>query len=198
VVTIDARGHGKSDKPHDPAQYTMELRASDVRSVLDELGVSKVNYWGYSMGARTGFAFAQYHGDRLGSMINGAAGPASPKNEETRITRGADALRARDYAGIASAFGVTEAQARVIMAGNDLDALAAAQLGLLSWDGVDPRTLRVRSLHYAGERDPLRYAAQAAASAMPYARFVSLPGLDHLTGFTSAQHVLSTAMGFLG
>lgn len=198
VIAIDARGHGRSDKPHDPAAYTMELRTGDVAAVLDELGISSAHYWGYSMGARTGFAFAQYHASRLTSFINGAAGPGSPKLEETRIRKGANALIARDFVGIASAFGVTEAQARAIMAGNDLDALAAAQLGLLSWDGVNPRTLDVRSLHYAGANDPLRYAAQSAAGAMPDGRFVSLPGLNHLTGFTESAAILPTATTFLG
>jgi hypothetical protein len=37
LVLIDARGHGASDKPHDPLAYDLVLRVSDVTSVLDDL-----------------------------------------------------------------------------------------------------------------------------------------------------------------
>ena len=34
LILIDARGHGRSDKPHEPSAYVRELRAADVVSVL--------------------------------------------------------------------------------------------------------------------------------------------------------------------
>ena len=39
LILLDARGHGQSDKPHDPKAYDPALRASDVIAVLDELDV---------------------------------------------------------------------------------------------------------------------------------------------------------------
>src|SRR5262245_48058076 len=56
LVLIDFRGHGQSDKPHDPPSYTVERIASDFVAVLDDLGMTRATYWGYSMGARYGFA----------------------------------------------------------------------------------------------------------------------------------------------
>jgi pimeloyl-ACP methyl ester carboxylesterase len=50
LILMDARGHGASDKPHDPAAYDLALRASDVISVLDDLKVERANFFGYSMG----------------------------------------------------------------------------------------------------------------------------------------------------
>jgi hypothetical protein len=41
VILIDARGHGASDKPHDPAAYEMARRAGDVVAVLDDLGSTR-------------------------------------------------------------------------------------------------------------------------------------------------------------
>jgi pimeloyl-ACP methyl ester carboxylesterase len=35
VILPDARGHGQSDKPHDPTAYDLALRTSDVVAVLD-------------------------------------------------------------------------------------------------------------------------------------------------------------------
>src|SRR5690606_41731928 len=51
VVTIDARGHGASSKPHDPLFYGEEKMAADVRTLLDLLGEPSYDLVGYSMGA---------------------------------------------------------------------------------------------------------------------------------------------------
>jgi pimeloyl-ACP methyl ester carboxylesterase len=45
LILVDARGHGASDKPHDPAAYALPLRVGDVLSVLDTLKVDKAHYW---------------------------------------------------------------------------------------------------------------------------------------------------------
>ena len=37
LILMDARGHGASDKPHDPEAYAMEHRVGDVVTVLDDL-----------------------------------------------------------------------------------------------------------------------------------------------------------------
>ena len=36
VVAIDARGHGKSDKPHDPAKYRIQM-VEDINRLLNHL-----------------------------------------------------------------------------------------------------------------------------------------------------------------
>ena len=54
LVLIDARGHGQSDKPHDPPSYAPEKFASDIVAVLDDLGMKTAAYWGYSMGGWMG------------------------------------------------------------------------------------------------------------------------------------------------
>jgi pimeloyl-ACP methyl ester carboxylesterase len=51
LILVDARGHGASDKPHEPAAYALSLRVSDIVAVLDALHLSTAHFWGYSMGA---------------------------------------------------------------------------------------------------------------------------------------------------
>ena len=36
LILMDARGHGRSGKPHAPESYGMEYMVSDVTAVLDE------------------------------------------------------------------------------------------------------------------------------------------------------------------
>ena len=47
IILIDARGHGASDKPHDPEAYRMVLRVADVIAVLDALEIDKAHFLGY-------------------------------------------------------------------------------------------------------------------------------------------------------
>lgn len=198
VIAMDARGHGRSDKPHDEADHTLILRTADIAAVLDETGVERVHYWGYSMGARTGFAFLQMYGHRVASFINGAAGPGSPKRfEEEPIRRRAALLREGNIEEIGRMMNVPPNLIDTIFGNNDLQALSASSLGLLSWDGVDPKTFHVPSLHYAGENDPLLPVTRRAAESMAGAEFRMLPGLNHLSGFAQGRAVLPLALDFL-
>ena len=49
VVAIDCRGHGQSDKPHDPKMYGPRM-AKDVIEMMDHLKIEKAHVHGYSMG----------------------------------------------------------------------------------------------------------------------------------------------------
>jgi pimeloyl-ACP methyl ester carboxylesterase len=92
VVLIDARGHGQSDKPHDPPSYTPDKFASDIVAVLDDLGMKTATYWGYSMGGWIGFDMARYALDRITCFVLGGASastapafPTEPGKEDTLI-----------------------------------------------------------------------------------------------------------------
>jgi pimeloyl-ACP methyl ester carboxylesterase len=55
LILIDARGHGASDKPHDPAAYEMQHNVADILAVLDTCKVPTVHFFGYSMGGQRGW-----------------------------------------------------------------------------------------------------------------------------------------------
>jgi pimeloyl-ACP methyl ester carboxylesterase len=50
AIAFDARGHGGSGKPHDPAAYGPEMGLDAVR-LMDHLGIARAHVVGYSMGA---------------------------------------------------------------------------------------------------------------------------------------------------
>jgi pimeloyl-ACP methyl ester carboxylesterase len=50
VIALDARGFGKSGKPHDVKAYGPEM-GLDVIRLLDHLGIQRAHVVGYSMGA---------------------------------------------------------------------------------------------------------------------------------------------------
>ena len=47
VILYDARGHGKSDKPHSIDEYKPEQMVEDAVSILDSLKFDSVHFWGY-------------------------------------------------------------------------------------------------------------------------------------------------------
>jgi len=49
VIAIDCRGHGDSEKPHDPSKYGPQM-AKDVVELMDHLKIDKAHVHGYSMG----------------------------------------------------------------------------------------------------------------------------------------------------
>ena len=51
VVMLDARGHGGSDVPADPARYGWERYGADVVALLDHLRLDRCTLIGYSLGA---------------------------------------------------------------------------------------------------------------------------------------------------
>jgi pimeloyl-ACP methyl ester carboxylesterase len=71
LILVDARGHGASDKPHQPESYKSGCNAANVVSVLADLGISRAHFFGYSMGAWTAFAMAQYAATHVRALIIG-------------------------------------------------------------------------------------------------------------------------------
>lgn len=74
VIAIDARGHGKSDKPHDPNRYGPRM-ASDVIELMDQLKIAKAHVHGYSMGGSILTQLLARHHDRIITAIYGGSGP---------------------------------------------------------------------------------------------------------------------------
>jgi pimeloyl-ACP methyl ester carboxylesterase len=50
VVTFDHRGHGESDSPPDPSDYTLDRMAADTLAVADAVGADRFRLLGHSMG----------------------------------------------------------------------------------------------------------------------------------------------------
>ena len=73
VITIDARGHGRTGKVGGAFNY--DQMADDAVAVLASLRVARADVLGYSMGASTAIAMAIRHPDRVGKqvVISGAA-----------------------------------------------------------------------------------------------------------------------------
>jgi len=72
VYAMDARGHGKSAKPHTPAAYGPEM-ACDVVRLLGHLGHATAHLVGYSMGAHIIAQLLTLNPARVASAVLGGA-----------------------------------------------------------------------------------------------------------------------------
>ena len=67
VISLDQRGHGRSDKP--VAGYTGTDFAGDVITVLDALGIERAIIAGHSLGARNSWLVGAQHPDRTNAVL---------------------------------------------------------------------------------------------------------------------------------
>ena len=70
VIAIECRGHGKSDKPHEPDAYGIEM-VEDVCRLLDHLKLKKAHIVGYSLGGSIALKLLVTHPERCGTVILG-------------------------------------------------------------------------------------------------------------------------------
>ncbi|MHA1914585.1 MAG: alpha/beta fold hydrolase, partial [Promethearchaeota archaeon] len=67
VITIDLRGHGKTDKPKGP--YSIKMFAEDIAELLNILEIKLVNVLGISLGGGVAFQIAVDFPDLVKSLI---------------------------------------------------------------------------------------------------------------------------------
>lgn len=90
VIALDNRGHGLSDKPHDPKKYGKEV-VEDVIRLLDHLEIKRAHVVGYSMGAFVTLKLVTTYPERVLSATLGGAG-RHVEGDERWLAELADAL----------------------------------------------------------------------------------------------------------
>ena len=180
VVALDCRGHGESDKPHDPAAYDVAAMTGDVVRLMDHLGIDRADVMGYSMGGRLATALLAHHAERFASAVLGGVG-VEMMGERVGVEPIARTLEAKDAARITDpagrAFRAFAEQGR-----NDLYALAACMRGLrYVVNAADLARIRVPVLVVAGENDTLVGDPRGVVDLIPGAQLVIVPGRDHLS-----------------
>jgi pimeloyl-ACP methyl ester carboxylesterase len=196
LVLIDHRGQGESDKPHEPAAYGPDQRVADVLAVLDALGIGQADFLGYSMGGGVGFYLGAQAPQRVRSLLLGGASPfgSAPnlawaemlrKGMETwvaEIERTGGPMPAEMRAQRLASDGAALAASVLLERPSLEDALGAMNLPILLW---------------CGDQDTAHERAQRAATLLPNATFVSLPGLKHREAGMNSADTLPHIRAFL-
>jgi pimeloyl-ACP methyl ester carboxylesterase len=185
IVAMDCRGHGMSDKPHDPAAYGHERMAQDAIAVLDAAGVEKALVCGYSMGGFIALRLAAAWPHRVARLALAGVGAhylhgpriADPKSRDTL----AEALEMDDPSSL------TDKRAIMFRAfaeqpGKDRFALAACMRAM------SPRLPSETLAQFAqavlvvcGDRDDVSGPPQELAAQFRHGSAVTVPDRDHMT-----------------
>lgn len=201
LIAVDLRGHGKSDKPHDPEQYGPEM-AEDVVRLLDHLELQKAHLIGYSMGAIVAGKIAATHPDRVLSIVYGGQAPI--------LTHDVNAVKvdAREIEVFAKAveegkglgsylIDVTPADkpkmseeyanalAKVLYDGKDVKAFAAAGRGIknldVTLDQLAKCTAPMLFIHGSKEVEATKLRAALIVEELGRGELKVIEGTDHMT-----------------
>jgi pimeloyl-ACP methyl ester carboxylesterase len=208
VIALDLRGHGRSGKPEHSGDYRMPLVTADILAVLDAIGVPAAHYFGYSFGARVGFALIDSHPSRILSLTAAGGAHRSPTGSvaETFFPGYDDALARGGMGAFIEEWGRAtghpiDAQTAAAFRANDPVALRAYFRQLEREPGIeDARVaeLETSTLLLAGTLDDRRYRdSELAARLMPHAEFHALPGRNHGNTLRPADEVLDIVIPFL-
>ncbi len=178
TIAFDHRGHGSSDKPHDPARYATGSMAQDALRLLDHLEIARADVIGYSMGARVSAFLALASPHRVRSIVIGGLG--SHLVEGGGLPTGiADAMEAPSIDDL------TDPMQRMFRrfaeaGGNDLAALAACIRGSRQSLSVDEvGRIGMPSLVAVGTKDVVAGDPNRLAALLPAGAVLPIPGRDH-------------------
>jgi class 3 adenylate cyclase len=212
LIRFDKRGTGLSDRPG--GLPDLETRMDDVRAVLDAVGSERTALFGYSEGGPMSVLFAGTYPERTTALVlYGTYAkrrdpdddyPWAPTWAErqayageiertwdsdadiSRLSPGADQVLARWWAERARAAASPGAARDLILMNSQVDIRSLLP-------SIQVPTL---VLHRRGDRDSRTQEGRYIAERIPGARFVELPGEEHLP-WVDADQILDVAEEFL-
>jgi len=179
AITMDNRGHGKSEKPHDIDAYHPAEMAKDVLNLMDHLNIGSAPLLGYSMGARIAAFAASSQPDRVEKLIMGGIGMNLIEGmKDSRVI--IEGLKAGKLSDVTDK---TARQFRIFAehTGSDLKALAACMEGSRKQLAPeDAAALAMPALIVLGEDDEIAGSGPQLAGLIPHADLVLIPRRDHM------------------
>ena len=199
-ISWDMRGHGRSDSPEDPGQYSHAACVADMAALLDAAGAERAVLSGLSLGGFVSLEFLLEHPDRVDAVMLFDTGPGYRSDQarqqwNDRALKTADRLE-RD--GIAALGGSAEAD----YGHRSAHGLALAARGMLAQrDGRVIEALpsvKVPVLVLIGARDKAFLpAADYIAAKIPGAVQVVVPDAGHVSNADQPGAFNQSVLDFL-
>lgn len=204
VVAWDMRGHGGTDSPEDPGQYSAERTVADMHALLGHLGITRAVIGGLSLGGYVSLAFALEHPEMVRALLICDSGPGY-RNAEAREawnrraqeraaeleTRGLDALAGRSRE-MREAMGHHRSARGLALAARGMLAQRDARV----IDGL--AAIRVPTLVVVGDKDePFLAPCRYLAGKIPGARLEVIPGAGHSANLDQPETFNRVVRAFL-
>jgi 3-oxoadipate enol-lactonase len=217
LILSDPRGHGQSDSPPHPDQYSVSISAEDLRGLLDHLGIARAYVGGQSMGGGIAARFALAYPERVAALllIDSASASGLPmsaamramreKTIELAETQGMAAVA--DYVITANPNLRTQAEAspaarqRLCQMFLDLNPTGYAHTIRALLEETFPTerlsSLTMPTLVLVGDQDPALEAARLTHQQIPGAHLVILPQAGHLSNLDAPEAFNTSVLDFL-
>ena len=191
LILIDCRGHGKSDKPTDPAQYGKKMM-NDIVKLMDHLSIEKANFFGYSMGGSITFGLLLHEPNRVKSVVLGGFIPSQISREQLEQSNKPmiNAFSAESVKQVKNPI-AKQFRKYAESTGADLKALIAVMEGFardvddiftsFSEMKLTFKNIKVPVLSVVGSDDALTNNKTLVAELIPGACHFQIQGKDHLT-----------------
>lgn len=200
TIALDCRGHGKSDKPHEPEQYGIEM-VNDITRLMDRLQIKKAHVIGYSMGGFIVIKMLVEHPDRfLTAVIGGSMGlQAEDLEEQASLTKYLQSGMSLSEAVIAAAppdAPPLSAEQREALKrddpNHDTRALAAQRLGnkelIVNYESLKANKVPTLVI-YGGNDNPERFDDLKKKKVLSNAEYEVIPGAGHAGAVQSPEFV---------
>src|SRR5215213_1354304 len=215
LILFDKRGTGLSDRVANDRLPTLEERMDDVRAVMDAVASERAALFGHSEGGNMSMLFAATYPNRTVALVTVGVYAKRIRSDDYPWAPTADARQA-EIAEVEREWGTFDldyyAPSRVgdeqfgrhLAAYLRRGASPGAAAALLRMNSqIDVRdvlpAIRVPTLvmHRAGDRDVNVEEGRYIASRIPGAKFVELPGADHLFWARGVEEVADEIEEFL-
>ena len=217
VIAYDRRGHGQSEVPPREAPYTAEVLAEDLRSLLDELGITRTDLFGCSGGAITALAFALAYPKRARRLILAEPPILGLRRDHPIDTAGLSGdgiARILKERGVAAALDdwfrrvLPPAKAAALLRSRHRQFLLSRPPWIIegiirSAEAFNPnaRLVRVHNpvLLVQGQKTHRHFSSvmEVLAVRLPHARRLFLPGIQHADLLRPSGRLLSSVRNFL-
>ena len=203
VIALDNRGHGRSDKPHDPADYGVKMVEDSIR-LLDHLKIDRAHIVGYSMGGFITNKLLSLHPERVITATLGGAGWSREGDKRFEVMdQLADSLDAGTGIAPLLKFLTPEGSPplsdeqiktynQMVLIMNDPKALAAVVRGMKGLMIPEEKLLANTRpvLALIGSKDPLKAGVdELEKMKMPNLTVEVIDGADHMDAFGRPEFV---------
>jgi pimeloyl-ACP methyl ester carboxylesterase len=181
VVAMDCRGHGDSDKPHEPSAYDHAIMAEDVVAVMEAASAVPCFLMGYSMGGFISMHVLMDHPDLIRKLVVGGVGGSYLGRAFGSRDAIADALIAEDKSKITDPIQKSFREFAE-QSGKDRLALAACmRANRRPFTAAELKQSKRPVLVVCGENDTLTGTPGPLADAFADGRAIVVPRRDHMT-----------------
>lgn len=186
VISWSMRGHGQTESPGDPSQYSAELTVADMEALLRHLGAERAVVGGLSLGGYVSLAFYLTHPEMVRALVICDSGPGY-RNAEARAgwnQRAHERAAELETRGLDVLSGRSREMREAMGEHRSAQGLAHAARGMLAQRGSDVidglARVSVPTLIIVGDQDqPFLAPSEYMAKKIPGARLEVIPGAGH-------------------